>query len=130
MKKLESKFGTLFRHWIRANPPRETCHFELKQTTKNSIPFSCVEQHQLEYGEAIKDSPKGVLMRNMAGNGEPDYSYLYRDPVYIVICFPGAFYIIPLARFLAEKATSKRKSLTSDRAAVICTASQLLTNKR
>lgn len=121
MKKREATFGTLFRHWIRANPPKETCHFELKQTTKDSIPFSCVEKGQLEYGEAIKDSPKGVLMRNMGGNGEPDYSYLYRDPVFIVIKYPAFFCIISLASFLAEKEKSTRKSLTVARALEIST---------
>lgn len=121
MKKREAKFSTTFRHWIRANPPRETCHFEVKQTQKDYISFSCVESQQIEYGEAIRDSAKGVLMRNMAGNGEPDYSYLYRDPVFIVIKYPAAFFIIPLAAFLLEKEISKRRSLTADRAGDICT---------
>lgn len=120
MKKSEATFGVLFRHWIRANPPKETMHFELKESKgKDSILFSAVEDHQVVFGEAIRDSTKGVLMRNMGGNGEPDYSYLYRDPVFIAIRFPGFFCIIQLAVFVREKATSPRKSLTAQRARAI-----------
>jgi penicillin-binding protein-related factor A (putative recombinase) len=115
-RKREADFSVTVRHWLKANPFKFTCAFEMKQTTTNSIPFDCVEQHQIEYGEAIKNSPKGVLMRVQGSNGEPDYLYLYRDPVYIVIKYPSVFCFISLDAFLAEKTSSKRKSLTADRA--------------
>lgn len=116
MKKREADFGVLFRHWIRANPLKTTCHFELKQTQGDSIPFSCLEEQQIAYGEAVMTSPKGVLTRVQGTNGESDYIYSYRDPVYIVIKYPGMFCIIQLATLLDEKETSTRKSLTSLRA--------------
>lgn len=119
--KREVKFSITFHQWIRANPPKETCHFELKQTPTDSIPFNCLEQQQLDYGTAIKSSPKGILMRNMGGNGEPDYSYLYRDPVFVAIKYPGFFCIILIEEFLKEKAVSKRQSLTGQRAQEIST---------
>lgn len=95
---------------------RTTCAFEMKQTTTDSLPFSSVEDHQLIYAEAVQDSSKGVLVRVQGTNGEPDYIYLYRDPVFIVVKYPDCFSIIPLVAFLAEKKTSSRKSLTSARA--------------
>lgn len=116
MIRRESKFSTLFRHWIRAHPPHVTSHYELKQTESDSIPFSALEDHQVVYGEALRDSEDGILMRNMGGNGEPDYTYFHRDPVYIVVKFPTCFSIISLASFELERTFSDRKSLTSERA--------------
>lgn len=116
MRKREANFSVRFRSWIRAHPPKLTSHFEVKQTTTDSIPFKCVEEQQIEYGEAIQTGAKGVLMRNLGGNGEPDYTYLYGDPVFIVIKYPDFFCIIPLGVFTIEKRMSKRKSLTAERA--------------
>lgn len=121
IKRRESKFSTLFRHYIRANPPKVTTHYELKQTTSNSLAFDNVESHQLDYCEAIESSAKGVLMRNQGGNGEPDYSFLHNDPVFIVIRYPKLFCAIPLYRFLVEKESRGRKSLTSERARELST---------
>lgn len=121
MKKREADFGLLFRKWVRANPLGETSHFELKQTQKDSIPFSCVETQQIDFGRSIMENPKGILIRNLGGNGEPDYSYFYRDPVYIVIKFPDCFCILSLPSFISERDRSKRKSLTAQRAREIAT---------
>lgn len=121
MKKSEANFGLLFRKWVRANPLRETCHFELKQTPKDSIPFSCVEPQQIDFGNSIMESAKGILVRNLGGNGEPDYSYFYRDPVYVVIRYPDCFCILSMRSFISERDRSKRKSLTSQRAREIAT---------
>lgn len=99
------------------NSPRATCHYELKETGgKDHFNFKDYEEHQIVYGMALRDSPKGVLMRNMSGVGEPDYTYVYRDPVFVVIKYPKSFSIISLASFMFEATTSKRKSLTSTRA--------------
>lgn len=121
MKKREADFSILFRHWIKKNPPKTTCAFELKQTQRETIPFSCVEEHQIDYCDAIKNSPKGVLIRHQGQNGEPDYLYMYRDPVFIVIKYPECFCIIALGAFMMERSTSKRKSLTMERAREIST---------
>lgn len=94
---------------------KETCHFELKQTTDDYISFDCVEPQQLDYGRAIQNG-EGVVMRNLGGNGEPDYSFLRKDPVYVAIRYPTFFCIIPLGVFYREKMESSRKSLTSARA--------------
>lgn len=126
MKKREADFGVLFRHWIKANPWNMTAHFELKQTQTDSIPFACLEDNQIVFGEAIRDSNKGVLIRNIGSNGEPDYTYTYRDPVFIAIKFPGEFHILSLAAFTEETRISKRKSLTRERARKIATISVTL----
>lgn len=116
---LESKFGVLFRHWLKANP-RFSCAFELKQTSGTSIPFSCLEEHQALYLQAIK-SNKGTLIRVQGTNGEPDYIYLRNCPASIVIKYPTEFSIIDIDTFLLEKGRSKRKSLTLSRAKELST---------
>lgn len=122
MKNRESSFGVLFRHWILANPPKLSGTYEIKQTTTNSIPFSCLEDHQADFSLAIKWSKKGVLIRNESGTvGAPDYSYYNNAPAYIVIYFKEAhgFVIIDIETFLEEKKRSQRKSLTWDRSQAI-----------
>lgn len=114
MKKREADFGVLFRHWIKANP-RFSCAVELKQTQKKSIPFSCVEQHQIDYLTAI-NSDKGVLIRVQGVNGEPDYIYLRNAPAYVFIKFPGEFHGLSIDNFVRLKEISKRKSLTVEQA--------------
>lgn len=94
---------------------KQTCHFELKQTTTDYISFNCVEPQQINYGDAIQKGD-GIVMRNLGGNGEPDYSFLYKDPVYVTIRYPHFFCLIPLHTFYREKRESDRKSLTSARA--------------
>lgn len=117
----EAKFGLLFRHWLKQNPMLSGA-FELKQTTTNSISFSCVEDHQLDYLMAIK-GPRGVLIRVQGTNGEPDYNYYRNAYAWVVIRYPHAFHIIDVEAFIIEKKRSKRKSLTSGRAKEIAWAS-------
>lgn len=119
VKQKEAKFGLTFLKWITENP-RHTAGFELKQTTTNSISFSCVSDEQLAYLRAIK-SDKGVLIRVQGVNGEPDYVYLRNEPAYIVIKYPKFFCLIDPDTFLLEKSRSSRKSLTSSRAVDIAT---------
>lgn len=114
LKHKEADFGLRFRKWIESNP-RFSSSFELKQTNKDSIPFSCVEQTQLDWGMRIK-SNKGALIRVQGVNGEPDYIWCRNMPAYIVIKYPKLFCLIDIETFILEKKKSKRKSLTSKRA--------------
>lgn len=114
MKKREADFGILFRHWIKAHP-QFTAAYELKQTSKDYIPFSCVEDHQIAYLLAIR-SDKGVFIRVQGANGEPDYIYLRNEAAYIVIKYPNSFHLISVDAFLIAKGVSGRKSLTEAKA--------------
>lgn len=117
MIKRESKFGTIFRHWFKANRNKfgDKCHFELKQTIGHSISFKCIENHQINYALALS-SDTGVLMRIMGTNGEPDFSFNRKADTYIVIRYYGCFVVILIPDFLNEMKMSKRKSLTRKRA--------------
>lgn len=119
MKK-EANFSLIFRHWIMANPPKISATYEIKQTSIDSIPFSCLENHQIDASMAVKWSSKGYLIRVESGTvGAPDFSYYYNSPAYIVIKYPKCFCIIDIESFTEEKKRSKRKSLTSERACAI-----------
>lgn len=121
MKTREADFGIIFRHWLRANP-RSSAVFEIKQTETGSIPFSCLQENQIDYLSAIR-SDKGTLIRVQGVNGEPDYAYYRNAPAYVVIKYPSSFHLISIDTFLLEKARSKRKSLTEARAADISVVS-------
>ncbi len=116
MIKRESKFGQLFRHWIKSKPMYSGA-FELKQTRTNSLPFSAVQEHQLHALRAAKG--EGILYKapdDSAGVKPFDFFYLRHAYAWVVIKYPNAFYIIDVEMFSHEKALSSRKSLTEQRA--------------
>lgn len=121
IKRNESKFGILLRHWVFANcKDLETSTFEIKQTQGDSIPFNSVEEHQVNFSMAIKHSEKGAFVRIESGTvGAPDYVYLKKEPAFIAIRFPDFFCIIDIDKWNTEKIINTRKSLTSDRAKAI-----------
>lgn len=119
----EAKFGTLLRHWFRANAKNlDTCSVELKQTESDSLPFGALAENQIDFGNAVTHS-EGVLVRVQGVNGEADYIWLRKEPSYVVVKYPNCFCIITIDAFVKEKATSKRRSLTSGRAREISTYS-------
>lgn len=123
MKKREANFGLRFRHWIRANPPDHSATFELKDCShKKSFPFKDWPEAQRDWALAIS-SPKGALMRQVGGNGEPDYTYHMNQMSYVVINFEKGFEVISARLLLSEIKYSKRKSLTHTRAKQISTFS-------
>lgn len=112
---LESKFALQFRHWLKANPRMMSATFELKQTSTHSLPFSAVEDHQIDYALAIRGD-KGVLIRVQGVGGEPDYVYLRGMPSFFVVKYPKFFCVIDPETFVLERKRSKRRSLTGGRA--------------
>lgn len=124
MKKRESKFALRFRHWLKAQKLDFSATFELKDCSdKKSFAFSELKEEQELWALAISEG-KGVLMRQMGGNGEPDYTYHYKDPAFVVINFKEGFCVITVQRLIQERDTSTRKSLTYERAKAICKFNQ------
>lgn len=120
-KHKESDFGTkVFKPWIEKNiKSLFTCTFELKDSYgEDSIPFSVVDDGQLDASLCVKYSKKGYLIRNQSGTiHAPDYSLFKEQPAFIVINYGRyGWVIIDIDTFILEKKTSKRKSLTWTRA--------------
>ncbi len=118
MIRRESKFQTLFRHWLKANP-MPSAAFECKQTTEDYISFSQIASHQMTALFAAK-SNKGILYKgpdDSIGIKPFDLFYLRNSLAYIVIKYPQFFCLIDVDIFAKERDTiSIRKSLTSSRA--------------
>lgn len=131
MIKREAKFTVLFRHWLLAHPLRKSCALELKQTQTDSIPFSAVEEHQIDALIAVKYGDKGLLYKAPDDSRaiKPfDLFYLHWTDAYIVIKYPQGFVIISIESFIGERDSSKRKSLTWERAQVIAFKTVILKN--
>lgn len=114
--KREAKFGTVFRHWLKARPGYSAA-YELKQTRTNSLAFSAVQEHQLLGLKAAKG--EGILYKapdDSAGHKPFDFFYLRHAYAYVVIKYPKCFVLIDVETFIYEKTISGRKSLTSQRA--------------
>ncbi len=129
MIKRESKFTTLFRHWLMANPMWSAA-FELKQTTTDSIPFSDVKEHQIDALLAVSEGVKGLLYKapdDSRGIKPCDLLYLRNADAYVVIKYPNGFVLIDVDNFVKESKKSKRRSLTWDRAKQI--AYQVVSSK-
>jgi len=117
MKKREADFGTLFRHWLKANPIISAA-FELKQTKKAYIAFSEVKDHQLEALQAAQ-SKQGILYKapdDSRGIKPFDYFYLRNALSFVVIKYRKFFVLIEVDEFIKEKKKSLRKSLTEAKA--------------
>ena len=53
MRKKEANFQTTFNHWLK-NVYKRTGAFELKQTQTDSLPFSDVQEHQIQALQAVR----------------------------------------------------------------------------
>ena len=83
---------------------------------RKSFPFKELKEEQIDWGMAVK-SKKGVLMRQVGGSGEPDYTYHYNQMSFVVINFPDGFVIIDIETFVMERDRNRTvKSLTWKRA--------------
>lgn len=117
MKKREADFGKLFRHWIKAHRQPISAAYELKQTLKDSIPFSDVQEHQIDALFAVKQKQLLYKLPDDSRGIKPfDYVYLAEADAYVVIKYPDCFVMISPTVFVSEKQKSTRKSLTSLRA--------------
>lgn len=117
MIKREAQFSQRFANWLRSSP-QMSGPYELKQTTKDSLPFSCVAEHQLNALLAC-NSDKGFWYKisdQSQGIKPFDGIYYRNSPAWIVIKYPRFFVIIGIQTFIFEKKRSKRKSLTAERA--------------
>lgn len=120
MIKREANFQTVFNKYLK--DADIVGHFELKKTTKNRIPFKCVKEHQIEGLIAAAESGFVWKYSDQDQREKPfDCSSMPPMSGYIVIKFPGAFYLIDVLDFVFERDHSIDKSLTKARAEVICT---------
>lgn len=115
--KQEADFSVRLRHYMKAHPLPVSCPLEVKDTRgKDSFSYAELKEEQINNALASK-SDRGNLIRISVGTvGAPDYCYYRSSPAYVVIKYPKGFVFIDIETFILEKETSKRKSLTWERA--------------
>ncbi len=112
--KREAKWQQVWSQYVRiANKNEQYFYYELKQTKTNSFPFSNFEPHQIhsllalqKNGLVWKHSDADPRLKPCDGQSTPPL------PTFVVIKFPGAFYMIPINDFLNEQYVSGKKSIT------------------
>lgn len=109
----QSKFNNYLKHVY-----KKTGAFELKQTQTDSLPFSAVEDHQVE---ALQNVDGGTFVFKIpdCGYQNPfDCFSFTRQSAYVVVYFArtGFFYGIGIGEFVRESSLSVRRSLTEARA--------------
>lgn len=114
-KTKEMDFGVWLKNYTEKNPHLVSTGLELKQTEKDTIPFSAVTPQQIAFGIGAKSS-KGVWIRVQGLNGEQDYVFLVNAQSYVVIRYPKLVCWIDIEDLIKERDTSSKKSLSSFRA--------------
>lgn len=119
MKREAAFYGT-FRSFLQ-NRFKRSGAFEIKQTTKDSIPFSAVQPHQIA---ALIAAKRGTLVYkppdDTRGFKPCDFLVLHSVRAYVVIKYPEGFVLIDVDDWSEEERKSQSKSLTWERARQIC----------
>lgn len=130
---VEKDFQRLFKHFVANNPPAKAAVFELKLIKNGRMEFDRVYDHQVaglrqaKYKgvyHKIADQPAAWVKgkRVHFGGKKPfDCLFLRGLEAYVVLMFYVPFekkeaIFIDIDRWVEEKETSKRKSLTVERA--------------
>lgn len=122
MKKREASFQTEFNKYLRAKKLYGV--FELKQTTTNYFLFDAVKPHQVDGLLAAQDYGFVWKLSDMDIREKPfDCMNVPPVPGYVVIKYPGAFFIITIIAFLNAKERNRnknRRTLSKEVAEQIC----------
>lgn len=134
---IERDMQTLFKHYLANNPPKVATVYELKLEKTKRLSFDRVYDHQVGglrqakhkgLYHKIADQPAMVVQgrRMYLGLKKPfDCLYLKGLEAYVVVMFyvpreTKRIYFIDIDRWVEEKETSERKSLTEERSNEIC----------
>jgi len=126
MHKREAKAQVVFKHFLQSGKyTGPSACFELKRTMTDSLPFSAVEEHQEEaLDAALNRALYYKIPDDTQGQKVFDCFYLTNTVGYIVISYGPklkSFVLVPINDWKHERKTSKRRSLTYDRALQIGT---------
>lgn len=125
----ESAMQTMFRDWIKINPPSTSEVYELKISRNPSLPFDSLQEHQ---AKALLDAKKGLFHKltdppvfyggQMRFNVPRPFDCMFLTNIegFVIIWFykprtPKVFYKIPIKVFLHERDISDRKSITEQK---------------
>lgn len=122
---LEKHFQTAWNHWVVRNWKFEASNFELKYSQGKPIPFNWVKPHQVQ---GLLDAKYDIIAwkySDIDPRQKPfDSSVLTGMPGYVILGYhpdKKIYYLIDVDDWVKELATSKRKSITKERAKEIST---------
>lgn len=99
IRKKEAKWQAIWNHYLRET--KIPGFFELKQTAKNSLPFSSIEIHQYEGLQATELSGLVWKLSDEDSRQKPcDALSIPPLPAYLVIKFPDAYYMIRIGEIV------------------------------
>lgn len=110
---------TVFRKWLQKKGINAV--FEIKYTTKDSIPFDAVKEHQLWSLLTVRNNTFVYKIPDMGEKAPFDMFSMKQMPAYVVLKYPRGVAIIPIDVWCLESSRSKRRSLTWDRARELST---------
>jgi penicillin-binding protein-related factor A (putative recombinase) len=115
MKKVEAEFTTKFRDWLYFQKKFQPAGFEIKATTKKSIPLSAVKQHQIDALLAVKKGRFYYKIPDDAYAQKPFDVFTLKGNAYIVLAFivsrqPTYFYVIDIEEYITMCTQISRKS--------------------
>ncbi len=99
MKKPESKWQTIWNQYLRET--KIPGFFELKQSVKNSLPFSKIEIHQYDGLQATEKNGLVWKLSDEDSRQKPcDAICIPPLPSYLVIVFSGTYYMIRIGEIV------------------------------
>jgi len=124
----EQNMKTIFGKHLAENPPEKTVAYELKFTSKKSIWFDALKEHQREALKKVEsvglyhkitDQPVFYGKQTRFHTKKPFDCFFLKCRAYVVVWFyeprqPKTFYAIRINDFLEMESASKRKSFTED----------------
>lgn len=115
MNKREASITPKIEKYLKQN--KVYCAYEIKQTTTDSLPFSAVEDHQVNALVAIQEEGLCFKLSDADPRVKPcDGFNMPPVPAYVVIQYPKAFVLITVNNFVHARMTNRKKSLTFEKA--------------
>lgn len=101
--------------WARDNIPH-SCAIEVKLARGKSLPFTALAEHQEHALTLVTGNGMGFKIPDCGYQNPFDFFILKNQIAYVAVIFHPRIYFIPIWRWVEERNSSKRKSLTEDRA--------------
>jgi hypothetical protein len=119
----EAQFQERFSKWLKSRHGK-TGAFELKVSEGNSIPFNALADHQKTALYQVKHSLFSHKIADLGNRNPFDCFMLSFAPAWVVVMFhkprQDQFYMCDIDAWCEEERISDRKSLTEDRAKLVC----------
>lgn len=109
--------------WARENIPH-SCAIEVKLARQKSLPFAALAEHQEHALTLVTGDGMAFKIPDCGFTNPFDGFVLKNEMAYVAVIFHPHTYFIPIWRWVEERDTSKRKSLTEERAAILTTYTQ------